>query len=372
MVYAFIFHRDFRIDDNLALIECCKDAKKNGHKVCPIFIFDCRQCDPKENEYYNDISFRFLVSCVKAIKEKIPLLSVYGFDIIDRFDKIYCSRDFTPFAIKRDENYVKIDNLLINPPERVCKNDGDGYRVFTPWLKKAKKIEVRDVEKFEHYDVLEKCDFVDEYLPDRDIDENPFLLLDRQKERLKSFKDYDEKRDCLTYKTTQIGVFIKYGLMSPIEFLNMAPTEKLKEQMYWRDFYYHLGHYYHEEFYIKKNMLDKEWGKQPPKNLMKTDYKLIDSTLRQLVDEHWVHNRGRMLLASYLAHTKNFDWRPYEKLYAQNLIDYDYTVNLGNWMYSTGFMAGMFTYRYLKPDSEKHNANEYIDLYYQKDGKHIL
>ena len=170
MSSLFIFRNDLRIFDNTALIE----ASKNTDKIFPIFIFNKKQFSKEENNFYNEKIVKFMIELLDELETKIEekngtLSFFFGENekIIEKIleenndiKKVFVNKDYTPFSILRDKKIKEIcdkkereffeyDDRVLNPPNKVLKDNNSPYSVFTPYYNRAKLIEVKKPNDFE-------------------------------------------------------------------------------------------------------------------------------------------------------------------------------------------------------------------------------
>jgi len=367
----YLFQRALRLNDNLGLIECLK----NSNNVYPVFCVDPRQADPKNNPYFSPFSLGFMYQSLldldKQLKEHgSKLYILYGEphkilpNIIKKhnIEKIYMNKDYTPFANKRSQELSKIckviepeDYLLFSPGE-IVTGSGKAYRVYTPFLRVTERKKIKTPEKIspailkklakqinpekKAWDVLEKnSKYSLYYEPGGRIE-----ALKRLENLKETQTNYSTCRDYLTYKTTNLSAYIKFGCVSIREVWEAFGTipgksgKDLRRQLIWREFYYQM--------YIDFPEL-LEWEKNPEE--AKLDEKAPDIVIacfNQLDTTGFLHNRGRMILANYLLHNKKKYWKACDKMYARRLVDYDPLVNIGNWLW----IKKQPKFRWLKPD----------------------
>lgn len=373
----FVFRRDLRLDDNTGLIE----SLKKSDEVIPIFILNPAQIE--KNEYKSNSSVQFMFDSLEELNENLQingskLFLFYGEPkkIIEnlinkeKIEAVYFNKDYTPFSKKRDEeiknicikNKVKMfsfHDVLINNPDEVLKDNREPYTVFTPYFRKASTLKVKNPEKniyknyykneikySENYSILKKL------LKER----NENVILGGRKEAIKILKNitdfsaYEKERDIPALeKTTLLSAHLKFGTCSPRE-VHEAVTNKLSEihplirQLYWRDFFYqiahHFPHVFEKSFNEKYEKIKWEYNENKFsawKNGM-TGFPIVDAGMRQLNQTGYMHNRVRMIVASFLTKDLHIDWRLGEKYFAQKLVDYDPCINNGNWQWaaSTG------------------------------------
>ena len=308
------------------------------------------------------------------------------------------SKDYEPFALNRDQKILKMfkgkdievhafrDHLIIEPWELTKKNSEDeGYQVFTPfsrmWLDifKTEKIQKRILKEEEAFkylktdkkkkifslkwsDLLKTTDHLDAYIKENgkkvtvDIPETGSKAVMKQ---LESFKqrlvDYKSKRDTPSEDvTSRFSMFLKNGSLTTsqiIYYLDLKPfNSKEKSQdvffneLIWREFYYHI---LYRNSYVEKSSFKKDYDKLKWKNNKawfeawkdgKTGYPIVDAGMRELKTTGFMHNRLRMIVASFLVKDLLIDWRWGEKHFMHLLLDGDLAPNNGGWQWaaSTG------------------------------------
>jgi deoxyribodipyrimidine photo-lyase len=403
----FIFRRDLRLVDNTALIE----ALNNSKKIIICFIFDERQID--KNEYFSINGFNFLLDSLSEIEKEFKknnskLYLFYGKNeeiiikiiLEKKINAIYLNRDYTPFSIKRDKTIKEIcikknitlkifSDLLLTEPEQIKKENNTPYSIFTPFYKKAsiysiKKPTFENINfnkvyseniSFEKKDIIKKLK--DKYKISDNIKinsgiKNGQLLL----KNLKKLNNYNIEKD-IPYlnKTSHLSSHLKFGTISIREAYysiqkNIGENHPLIRQLYWRDFFTHIAynnpHVFKGAFYKKYDKLI--WENDENKFLAwregKTGFPIVDAGMRELNNTGYMHNRLRMITSSFLVKDLHIDWRLGEKYFASKLIDYDPSLNNGNWQWaaSTGCDAQPY-FRIFNPllQQKKFDSNcEYV------------
>jgi deoxyribodipyrimidine photo-lyase len=377
----FIFRRDYRLFDNLGLIEALKKSKI----VIPIFIFTPEQIDDSKNSYKSDNSVQFMIQSLRDLnlmqlkKKGSKLRFFYGtpHQTIEkllkqdkRIEAVYVNQDYSPYSRKRDEaiekvcgeqrvNFHSIHDGLLQPVSSVKTDGGSVYKKFTPFFNKVKKEKVPKPKSNarrnflgastkltgEFRGSLEKFYKKNDKLFKTGGRQNALKIL----KYLKEHKDYNKTRNNLTGSTTHLSAYIKFGCVSIREVYN-AFKEKLGEkndlikQLYWRDFYHNILWAYprviggamktkYNELEWDNNMNHfKKWKKGT------TGYPVVDAAMRSMNATGFMHNRGRLIVSNFLIKICLIDWRWGEKYFAQMLMDYDVANNNGNWQWgaSTG------------------------------------
>jgi deoxyribodipyrimidine photo-lyase len=374
----FIFRRDLRLADNRGLLK----ALQESNTVIPCFIFDPRQVGDK-NSYASANCIQFMTECLSDLDEELHkkdgrLYYFYGKaeEIVkilieqEQIDAVYCNRDYTPFSINRDEAIKKIciqhdtafiqtPDLLLHEPEEVLTGSNTPYSIFTAFYKKSLTFPVVEpINKIpDHFyqkpikisqgkQIFKKVLSI--------INKNVWVHGGRSQglktlKSIKSLTDYQKTRDIPCLPTSFLSAHLKFGTISIREtYWHIADTlgknHPLLRQLYWRDFFTHVA--YHSPFIFGQAFHEK-YNKLPWKNNKidfkawcegKTGFPIVDAGMRQLNQTGWMHNRVRMIVASFLVKDLHIDWRWGEQYFAQQLVDYDPAVNNGNWQWcaSTG------------------------------------
>lgn len=367
----FIFRRDLRLQDNTALI----DALRNSESVLACFILDPRQA--KDNGYFSKNAFQFMVQSLKELDQELRKKGgrLHVFEgiaeevvedlISNGFGDVYVNRDYTPFSVERDRKIKKVceskgkmmhvsSDILLHEPEECMKADGNPYTVFTPYYNNAKSMKVRKPDgrmrgRF--------CDVkIGEIGPD-DIgyERNEHLFAEpgrkaglRILDSIKEIHDYKERQEIPSLDTTGLSAHNKFGTVSIREvhqkISDTLGDESLIRQLYWRDFFTHIAynfpHVFGGAFRKKYDQISWSQDKQAFRRWCegKSGFPIVDAGMRQLNSTGWMHNRVRMIAASFLVKDLHIDWRWGERYFAQKLVDYDPSVNNGSWQWaaSTG------------------------------------
>ena len=373
-----IFRRDLRLDDNTGLLH----AQTLSDKVIPCFIIDPRQVGA-DNRYRSMNAIQFMTEAIDDLGKQLKaqggkLYVCYGNaeDVIaqwlknESIDAIFLNRDYTLFSIKRDETIKKLCikygvafyndyDLLLNEPESVLTMNQTPYTIFTPYAKRARQLPVRKPQKKRMKNWYRKSVSI--------VDEKKLATLKKQYDNkqlhvhgvradalnilkiLKRFDDYTKTHDFPSISTTNLSAYIKFGLVSIREVYHaivkkLGPNHPLLRQLYWRDFFTQIA--YFSPFVFGQSFKEKYkaliWKNS--KKLFdlwctgKTGFPIVDAGMRQLNATGYMHNRVRMIVGSFLVKDLAIDWRWGEQYFAQQLVDYDPSVNNGNWQWvaSTG------------------------------------
>ena len=373
----FIHRRDLRVIDNTTLNLMYE--KKN---IIPIFIFTPEQIS--ENQYFSSNLVQFMCESLLDLKKiykkkKSDLYLFYG-NIIDVLDSIHNKTsiknigfniDYSPYSKERDtkiiqwckNNKIKVfseeDMLLTNIVNNINYNGNDPYKVFTPFMRFQKNnFNVsRPFQKKLDFGTINTLDY-DFTIDSRNIKKlykkNKKLLCkggrSHAKKKIKQLENqklYGEKRNIISYETTRLSPYINLGLLSIREvyysILNLFDVNHpLITELYWRDFYYNiLYHYPHIVGNSFKEKYDNIIWDNNEEYFDKwcrgqTGFPIVDACMRELNETGYMHNRGRMIVASFLTKDLFIDWKWGEKYFANQLIDYNISANNGGWQWSAG------------------------------------
>lgn len=373
----FIFRRDLRIVDNTGLIT----AAELSDKIIPCFIFDPRQIGQK-NEFRSMNAIQFMMEAIDDLENNLhknngKLLVLYGQtdhvikNLIqsEKIDAIFVNRDYTPFAMHRDEQIKKeclahkvafnsYDDLLIHEPEEIKSLNGTPYEIFTPFFKRAIQIPAREssTQTITNWNNIINIPPLAREIKALKSYDNPYLHVHGKRsyaltilKSLNKFLNYGKTHDVPALETTNLSAFIKFGLVSIREVYDafiqtLGPANPLVRQLYWRDFFTHVAYsspfVFGQPFKQRYQTLPWDNNRTAFKAWCegKTGFPIVDAGMRQLNQTGFMHNRTRLITASFLVKDLHIDWRWGEHYFAQNLVDYDPSVNNGNWQWvaSTG------------------------------------
>lgn len=375
----FIFHRDLRITDNTGLLK----AYAESEQVIPCFIFDPRQVTNK-NSYRSSNSLQFMIESLYDLEKQYEKHNgrLYIFhgeptQIIEKLikqatiDAVFCNRDYTPFSIQREKAIQRVctkhtvafeqtNDLLLHEPEDIKTGSGTPYSIFTAFYKNAYKLPVPEPHPSKNSVCFNKkitgsCNatLYKKIVPKK----NPAIALHggttngiKILKDLKKQENYTKERDFPALdSTTHLSAHLKFGTVSIRQVYyaiidTLGHKHPLLRQLFWRDFFTHVayhnpavfGNAYHEKY----NNLTWENDRKKFKAWCEgnTGFPIVDAGMRELNTTGYMHNRVRMIVASFLVKDLHIDWRWGEKYFAQQLVDYDPCVNNGNWQWaaSTG------------------------------------
>ena len=364
-INIFLFRRDFRIVDNLALNKLIDECGNKG--IYPMFIFNPKQIYAKNNQYFSNNCVQFMIESLDSLDQHIDVNYYEGDDIEVltmlskkyKINSIAYNKDYSPFAIKRDGiieawakskeiHIITAEDYTLYPMGTILNNKNEPYQVFTPFYKKSLLIKVIAPEPpiVKHINVIgikniKKFDKHKYYVVNDDL-----AVRGGRENALERFKnimtDYAKVRDYPALdKTTKLSAYIKFGCVSIREvYFNYNKVKELQRELVWREFYanilyyfpYVLGNSFKQKYDNIEWTNNKEWFKKWCQG--KTGYAMVDAGMSQLNKTGWMHNRLRMITAMFLTKDLLIDWRWGEKYFATKLVDYDPASNNGGWQWS--------------------------------------
>jgi deoxyribodipyrimidine photo-lyase len=366
-VNIFWFRRDLRLQDNAGLYHALKD----GNPVLPIFIFDRNILDELEDK--TDRRVEFIHLALQDIQRQLVKIDAsldvrYGkpLDIFKELlneyniEKVFTNHDYEPYAKERDEAIERLlkehgngfhtykDQVMLEKDE-VLKDDGEPYTIFTPYSRKWKAV---------------LTDFHLKSYPDKKYFKNFFKQPERKlisleemgfKSTGQSFpgkewqgaiiRHYKEQRDIPSVQgTSRLSVHLRFGTISIRHLASEAGAlnETYLNELIWRDFYHMILWHFPK---VVGNAFKPEYDKIKWRNNEKefaawcggqTGYPIVDAGMRELNTTGFMHNRVRMIVASFLTKHLLIDWRWGEAYFAKKLVDFDLAANNGGWQWAAG------------------------------------
>ena len=362
----FWFRRDLRLDDNHGLYK----ALNESNSVIPIFIYDSdivgkiKTDDHRLKHIF--LSIKKMNLELKKINKKIFTFKGKPLEIFkslinkNKISAVYYNKDYEPYATKRDDciNKLLVENSIsfkgfkdqvIFEQDQVTKNDGKPYVVYTPysrkWIEKFSKENVKDYKSEDLLNSLTEMDFFDHDDVILNFSKNtinpPELHFTKQ-----IIEEYSETRNFPHLdNTSKIGVFLRFGNISirkAVKQSDKAVDKTFLKELIWREFFMQILWHYpkttkisfkekYERVKWRNNMQEfKLWCEG------KTGYPIVDAGMNELNSTGFMHNRVRMIVASFLCKHLLIDWRLGEKYFSDKLFDYEQSSNIGNWQWVAG------------------------------------
>lgn len=368
VINIFWFRRDLRLSDNAALYH----ALKTGIPVVPIFIFDKNILDKLENK--SDRRLQFIHDALEEIQEKLlkagssletfydtpekafqKLLTTY------KINTVFTNNDYEPYARERDKriaallkkngvDFISVKDQVIFEKQEIVKDDGKPYTIFTPYSRKWKAaltpffLKPFPTEKYsgnffksksKAIHSLKEMGFLetDHHFPSKSLNES-------------LIKHYDTQRDFPGIAgTSKLGLHLRFGTISIRRLAAKAQSLSgtFLNELIWRDFYQMIlwsfpqvgnGHAFKPAYenihWLTDNDEFEKWCNG------QTGYPIVDAGMRELNETGFMHNRVRMITASFLSKHLLLDWRLGEAYFAEKLLDYDLAANNGGWQWAAG------------------------------------
>ncbi len=363
----FWHRRDLRIHDNAGLFKALKQAKP----VQPIFIFDTNILNklPQDDQRVLFIH-RTINELHNAYRKLGASLWVFHGDptqVIPELvrkhaiQKVFCNRDYEPEAIKRDQFiHAELQKLqcslsgskdqVIFEKDEAVKPDGNPYQIFTPYMKRWKEklddfyLKAYPVEKY-----ISNLNHGTEF-PVPSLEEMGFSTKQTQHFPpstipAKIILDYHNTRDIPAIEgTSRLSLHLRFGTLSIRELTRLAKesNEKYLNELIWRDFYQTILYWYplsaNHAFKSEYDRIEWEFNEVQFQAWCegKTGYPLVDAGMRELNQTGHMHNRIRMVVASFLCKHLLHDWRLGERYFARKLLDFDLASNVGGWQWAAG------------------------------------
>jgi len=361
------FRRDLRLEDNASLFH----ALEGSQQVLCLFIFDTTILNKLSNK--EDARVQFILQEVNRLQDE---LRAVGSDILVKFGEpltiwkeviadysvaqVFTNHDYEPYARNRDQEvkdllsthsieFCSFKDQVIFEKNEIVKDDGTPYTVFTPYSKKWKSklnefylesypseaklnnlLKIKDLPRVELNDLNFKPS--NQKFPPREI--NTGII-----------KNYEFKRDLPGVEgTSRLSLHLRFGTVSIRQKARKAKdlSEKWLNELIWREFYmsilYHFPYVVNKAF--KPNYDRIEWRNDSTHFEKwcqgKTGYPIVDAGMRQLNETGFMHNRVRMVVASFLTKHLLIDWRWGEAYFAEKLLDYELASNNGGWQWAAG------------------------------------
>ncbi|MCT2406439.1 DNA photolyase family protein [Chryseobacterium antibioticum] len=363
-INIFWFRRDLRLDDNAGLCH----ALDSGLKVLPVFIFDTGILDHLEDRSDKRVDYihQALENISKELQTHNSGLKTYRGNPLDIFkrlvkefeiDTVFCNRDYEPQAIKRDrevadlleKNNVKFSDFkdqVIFEKNDILKSDQSPYTVFTPYSKKWKEhlktIEIYETD-FSNFAAIKSYEDILK-LEDIGFKKTEIKFTEPSLDK-KIIDSYQQYRDFPAMDhTTHLGIALRFGTVSVRKCVKFAleHSETWLNELIWREFFMQILFHFP---YIVNHCFKKKYEEIPWRNNEdefkawcegKTGYPIVDAGMRELNETGFMHNRVRMITASFLTKHLLIDWRWGEAYFAGKLLDYDLSANNGNWQWAAG------------------------------------
>ena len=367
-VDIFWFRRDLRLNDNVGLFH----ALQSGRPILPIFIFDRQILDKLEKP--NDLRVQFIYesldemnTVLKAVGSGMTVVYSSPDQVFSELlatytvGSVFTNHDYEPYAIKRDQSIADLlasegirfftfkDHVFFEKRE-VTKDDGLPYTVFTPYSKRWKlRFSEQKIQSFPSEDLTSQFfKYIAKEIPS--LSSMGFKQMDSlyptKKVNDEIVINYASNRDFPAIAgTSRLGIHLRFGTISIRQQVQnaMGKSETFLNELIWRDFYHqilfnfpHVG-----EGKSFKRDYDRIRWRDSESDFEKwckgeTGYPIVDAGMRELAATGFMHNRVRMITASFLTKHLFIDWRWGEAWFASKLLDFDLASNNGGWQWAAG------------------------------------
>ncbi|MBW6497880.1 MAG: DNA photolyase family protein [Bacteroidales bacterium] len=362
----FWFRRDLRLHDNKAFFKALEGAEK----VLPLFIFDEDILDPlPRNDHRVEFIHHTLSGMDQVLRKQgsgILVRKGKPFDVFKELlgkyeiDAVYCNADHEPYGMERDEKvrallashgigfYQELDHLVLGGNEAL-KSDGTPYTVFTPYSRRWKEVlESRHIAEFPSETLLKNCHKGDlppmPSLKELGFEpsgiEMPVAVIDED-----LIRNYHETRNFPAINgVSRLSPHLRFGTISIRKLVKIARelNETFLNELIWREFYAMILQHFPQV--VKKSFRPEydriEWRNNETEFELwkqgRTGFPMVDAGMRQLAATGYMHNRLRMVTASFLTKHLLIDWRWGEAWFAEKLFDFELSSNNGGWQWSAG------------------------------------
>lgn len=394
MTALFWHRRDLRIDDNKGLFE----ALKQNEIVHPIFIFDKSILDKLPN---NDQRILFIYQEIKNLKKSYQNLGSYLYvyygepsEIIPKIaqelncSSVYFNNDYEPYALQRDQeiqvslNKIKIEFIgikdhVIFEKNEVLKDDGKPYTIFTPysrkWKTNLKEEDLREysIEKYSGNLVQKKQDKALITLEEMGFESKVLHDFPDRIAKNEILKNYHFSRNFPAVKgTSKLSLHLRFGTISirKLALIAREQNETYLNELIWRDFYqmiiFHFPKSAENSFKAQYDKIIWEINEDHFDAWCtgKTGYPIVDAGMRELNATGFMHNRVRMVVASFLTKHLLLDWRLGAAYFAEKLLDFELASNTGGWQWAAGCGCDAAPYfRVFNPQAQQEKFDKSLE-----------
>lgn len=367
-VSIFWFRRDLRLDDNVGFSK----ALEGEFPILPIFIFDTEILSELPED---DARVTFIHETLQGMRSELQeagsSLAIYKGkpkdvfkEILSEFEvqNVITNRDYEPYAKNRDKEIRKFlsekdigfytfKDQVIFEKDDVVKEDGDPYVVYTPYMKKWKtNFDEKKHLKIYHYSQTLDNLYKNTRLSNLSLSDIGFkkskITIPEYDVTPTTIQEYEDTRNFPAKNgTSRLGPHLRFGTVSIRKIVKKAIAEKNEvfwQELIWREFFMQILWHFPETV---SNAFRKKYDRIQWRNNQeefnkwkegKTGYPLVDAGMRELNETGYMHNRVRMLVASFLCKHLLIDWRWGEAYFAEKLLDYEQASNVGNWQWAAG------------------------------------
>jgi deoxyribodipyrimidine photo-lyase len=389
------FRRDLRIEDQTALFYSLQQEEQ----VLPLFIFDRHILDALEDKTDARVSFiHTQITRLKAFFEQqgSSMLVRYGRpeeifqELLTEYEvqSVYTNRDYEPYAQSRDSQiesllreknipFLSFKDQVIFEPGEIVNGSGEFYKVFTPysknWLEKFRTTRVQHLPTANWKNLVQTSPLTILTLSDMGFAPSPIEIPSSQLDE-EIVRHYEERRNFPAQRgTSRLGIHLRFGTLSIRKLALKASSlnATYMNELIWREFYAMiLGN----APQVVDRAFKPQYDRIPWRNneaefeawcAGTTGYPIVDAGMRELNATGFMHNRVRMIVASFLTKHLLIDWRWGEAYFAKKLLDFELASNNGGWQWAAGTGTDAQPYfRVFNPDSQTEKFDK--DLTYIK------
>jgi len=394
-ITLFWFRRDLRLEDNTGLFYALQQEKN----VLPLFIFDQNILDKLEDKA--DARVEFIHAQLIDIKSQLEkkgssLLIKYGKpeeiyqELLNDYDvgTVYTNRDYEPYAKERDSkiefilrekgiSILSFKDQVIFEPGEILNGSGEFYKVFTPfsrnWLDKYKSTKVQPLENPAWNNLLATSPLPLISLSEMGFEKTTIQIPPKIADQ-DIISHYDKTRNFpAQHGTSRLGIHLRFGTISVRKLAQVAAqlNDTFLNELIWREFYMMILAYNPQ---VVDRAFKPAYDHIPWRNNEEefqawrdgmTGFPIVDAGMRELNTTGYMHNRVRMVVASFLTKHLLIDWRWGEAYFAKKLLDFDLSANNGGWQWAAGTGTDAQPYfRVFNPDSQTEKFDK--DLKYIK------
>lgn len=389
------FRRDLRVRDLPALAAAAK-----ADRIVPVFVFDDRLMTA--GRFPSAVRTDFMLGCLRALdaalRERGGRLVVRRGESVTQIarlaaetgaDELHFTADASPFARRRDQ--AVIDRLaaagvtafahpgayIVDDPAKVVTKDGRPYTVFTPFrkawlaasrrgrvqapasLKVAPKVQSDGLPSLKRLGFELPTDYGNVFEPGEEAGRRVAGAFARD-----GLDSYAARRNDPAGGSSRLSPYLRWGCISPLALDRRAAeagADTFRSELAWREFYaavlMSFPHVAKLEFQERYRSLEWDHDEEELDAWKRgmTGFPLVDAGLRQLLHEGWMHNRVRIVVASFLTKDLHIDWRAGEAHFMERLIDGDVASNNGGWQWvaSTGTDPKPYFQRMFNPTTQQ-------------------
>ena len=389
------FRRDLRTEDQTALFYSLQQEEQ----VLPLFIFDRHILDVLEDKTDARVSFiHTQITRLKAFFEQqgSSMLVRYGHpeeifqELLTEYEvqSVYTNRDYEPYAQSRDSQveallgeknipFLSFKDQVIFEPGEIVNGSGEFYKVFTPysknWLEKFRTTRVQPLPTANWKNLVQSSPLPMPTLTDMGFAPSPIEIPSSELDE-EIVRHYEERRNFPAQRgTSRLGIHLRFGTLSirKLALKAISLNATYMNELIWREFYAMiLGH----APQVVDRAFKPQYDRIPWRNNEEefaawcdgqTGYPIVDAGMRELNHTGFMHNRVRMIVASFLTKHLLIDWRWGEAYFAKKLLDFELASNNGGWQWAAGTGTDAQPYfRVFNPDSQTEKFDK--DLTYIK------